>query len=114
MREMLNEALYTGTLRDHPPAKEALPGTGGKPAHARSRRRPPDNCAAPAETMRLHAPTPQHPAVGVPGRQGTELILLYSLRNFWIIKLDLQKAFDSVAQTSLADVVERRMGADHM
>ncbi|CAE7637897.1 unnamed protein product [Symbiodinium sp. CCMP2592] len=57
-----------------------------------------------------------------PGRQGTELIL--TLRKvarmardwggtFWIIKLDLAKAFDSVAQTSLADLVERRMGADH-
>ena len=57
-----------------------------------------------------------------PRKQGTELIL--TLRKvarmardwggpFWIVKLDLQKAFDSVAQTSLASLVEERVGAAH-
>ncbi|CAE7528629.1 unnamed protein product [Symbiodinium sp. CCMP2592] len=54
-----------------------------------------------------------------PRRQGVELILV--LRkiarmgadwggDFWIIKLDLQKAFDSVAQDSLAELVATEVG----
>ncbi|CAE7939467.1 unnamed protein product [Symbiodinium sp. KB8] len=130
LREMLSDALYTGAL---PAAvergltvllpKEAQPGGWGETrpitlsstvlkaiAQLLLRR-----CAytlRPLNTLQWAAPR----------KQGTELIL--TLRKvarmardwggpFWIVKLDLQKAFDSVAQTSLARLVEERVGDQH-
>ncbi|CAE7730219.1 unnamed protein product, partial [Symbiodinium sp. CCMP2456] len=130
LRQMLNDALYEGGL---PAAaekgmtvllpKEAMPKHWGETrpitlsstilkAVAQLLLRRCTYTLQPLNTLQWAAPR----------KQGTELIL--TLRkvarmardwggHFWIIKLDLQKAFDSVAQTSLAALVEERVGPNH-
>ncbi|CAE7345136.1 CABP1 [Symbiodinium sp. CCMP2592] len=124
---MLNEALYTGKL---PAMVERgltiLLPKGGSPAGWEDTR-PITLSSAVLKTLSQLLLLRGNPCLrplytyqwASPQRQGVELILV--LRkiarmgadwggDFWIIKLDLQKAFDSVAQDSLGGSVTQHVG----
>ena len=102
--------------------KEALPQKSGEhPTHHAQQYHFQGHCAAPVQAVCLHLATVEHTAMACPPETGDGAnphptqgcpqgarLGGGGVGLFWILKLDLQKAFDSVAETRVADLSTRQ------